>query len=586
MALPFNGPISLIDIQTEFGGSSPQELHEYYRAGTHVPSNPTTMHIPTGSAGTTISLFDFYGSSNNATGNPTPATIYMTGNRSIRHLTSESRGNTKRYMFGKNITFTGSTTTYWSSNMDAYHGNTWGFYALSAGGGGSASGSKSSSGPLFGGSGGGGGSCLMVTHGMTFDKDREYRIDIGPPGEGGGSYNSNTFDQASTPGGVYQGNMRNGGNGGDIVISSSSGISGDHHSDNIIARVNGGTGGKAYYNGNTFVSQSGIGGTIPVQPVNSFIGRGGDGGVGKLASLNGSAAAFGGGGGGAGGFDATGGNQADGGDGGTNGGSGSQGNYGGAGGGASDATFSTYNGAYTYYTTSNNAYNTPGGYNSGGSSILPLQSANGEAWRRVKYDGTNPPYVDPHPPNYGDYNGFWSQASSSGSVTNFSLTTPYSNVTTDDRYRFENSAKYRHYQKSASNRNYSANWFSKFFLTGQYTNENLSPLTSGRDSRGAAGTNTSNVAMGGGGVYGGFSGADHRSYLSGLLPLTSNNGFFNAFGVGGGAPSNYFLSSGNNIGSAQPGMPGGPGMVVIWFSTNSTGTGGFKKLPYNEGTPI
>ena len=75
MALPFSGPISLIDIQTEFGGSSPQELHEYYRAGSYVPSNTTTMHIPTGSAGTTISLFDFYGSSNNATGNPTPATI-------------------------------------------------------------------------------------------------------------------------------------------------------------------------------------------------------------------------------------------------------------------------------------------------------------------------------------------------------------------------------------------------------------------------------------------------------------------------------------------------------------------------------
>ena len=140
-------------------------------------------------------------------------------------------------------------------------------------------------------------------------------------------------------------------------------------------------------------------------------------------------------------------------------------------------------------------------------------------------------------------------------------------------------------KKNASNRNYPQNWFSKFFLTGQYGNNNLSPLTGGRDSRGAAGTNVSNTAMGGGGVYGGFSGSDHRTYLNHATANTSG-GRFNAFGVGGGAPSNYFLSSGNNIGSEQPGMPGGPGMVVIWFSTNSTGTGGFKKLPYNEGTPI
>jgi hypothetical protein len=52
MALQSSGPISLGDIQTEFGGSNPISISEYYGADTGVPGSGT------------ISLSDFYGKSN------------------------------------------------------------------------------------------------------------------------------------------------------------------------------------------------------------------------------------------------------------------------------------------------------------------------------------------------------------------------------------------------------------------------------------------------------------------------------------------------------------------------------------------
>jgi hypothetical protein len=56
MALPASGTITLADIQTEFGGSNPIGLNEYYRDGAYVTANNTS--VPTSGA---ISLQDFYG---------------------------------------------------------------------------------------------------------------------------------------------------------------------------------------------------------------------------------------------------------------------------------------------------------------------------------------------------------------------------------------------------------------------------------------------------------------------------------------------------------------------------------------------
>lgn len=56
MALPPSGPLSLSQIQGEFGGSNPISLSEYYRNGGLVTSNNTS--VPTSG---TISVSNFYG---------------------------------------------------------------------------------------------------------------------------------------------------------------------------------------------------------------------------------------------------------------------------------------------------------------------------------------------------------------------------------------------------------------------------------------------------------------------------------------------------------------------------------------------
>ena len=63
MTLPTSGPISLNDIQTEFGGSAPTSLSEYYAGGGLVPSGTSGTNGPVPSSGP-ISLASFYGTSN------------------------------------------------------------------------------------------------------------------------------------------------------------------------------------------------------------------------------------------------------------------------------------------------------------------------------------------------------------------------------------------------------------------------------------------------------------------------------------------------------------------------------------------
>ena len=55
MALQSSGLITLQDIQDEFGGSNPISLSEYYRNGSYVTSNNTS--VPTSG---TISMNAFY----------------------------------------------------------------------------------------------------------------------------------------------------------------------------------------------------------------------------------------------------------------------------------------------------------------------------------------------------------------------------------------------------------------------------------------------------------------------------------------------------------------------------------------------
>lgn len=61
MPLPTSGPLSLQDIQTEFGGSNPIALSEYYAGGGLVPSGTSGIYGPIPSSGV-ISMNLFYGS--------------------------------------------------------------------------------------------------------------------------------------------------------------------------------------------------------------------------------------------------------------------------------------------------------------------------------------------------------------------------------------------------------------------------------------------------------------------------------------------------------------------------------------------
>ena len=78
MTLPTSGALSLTDIQTEFGGSNPIGLNEYYAGGTYVPSGTTGTNgaVPTSGQ---ISISSFYGTSN-----------YYTISKSLRFRNSAS----------------------------------------------------------------------------------------------------------------------------------------------------------------------------------------------------------------------------------------------------------------------------------------------------------------------------------------------------------------------------------------------------------------------------------------------------------------------------------------------------------------
>ena len=57
-ALQSSGAITLAQVQSEFGGSNPISMSEYYRGGSYVPSHGGTTGIPSSGQ---ISMSQFYG---------------------------------------------------------------------------------------------------------------------------------------------------------------------------------------------------------------------------------------------------------------------------------------------------------------------------------------------------------------------------------------------------------------------------------------------------------------------------------------------------------------------------------------------
>lgn len=78
MALPSSGALSLSNIQTEFGGSNPIGLSEYYAGGAYVPAGTSGTYGAVPSSGA-ISIRNFYGTSKVTLTIPA-STITITGN--------------------------------------------------------------------------------------------------------------------------------------------------------------------------------------------------------------------------------------------------------------------------------------------------------------------------------------------------------------------------------------------------------------------------------------------------------------------------------------------------------------------------
>ena len=78
MALPSSGPLTMADIQTEFGGSNPISLSEYYAGGSYVPAGTSGTYGAVPSSGA-ISIRNFYGTTK-ATVNFINVTVTSTTN--------------------------------------------------------------------------------------------------------------------------------------------------------------------------------------------------------------------------------------------------------------------------------------------------------------------------------------------------------------------------------------------------------------------------------------------------------------------------------------------------------------------------
>lgn len=105
MALQTSGAISLANVQSEFGGSNPISINEYYRGGANVPNSSANSSIPTSG---TISLSNFYGGVSASADNTFEFTMGVGSTGGKISFTEAGASNTVAYLgnFGTNNTVT------------------------------------------------------------------------------------------------------------------------------------------------------------------------------------------------------------------------------------------------------------------------------------------------------------------------------------------------------------------------------------------------------------------------------------------------------------------------------------------------
>ena len=119
MAVTSSAPISITDLVTEFGGSAPHSLTEYYRGGSLVPNVTANNSVPASGA---ISLTNFFGAT--ATSGTDDRTITI-GSRNIGFFLAYGFGSAATgFQMGaisaNTIGFSGFNVTiegvYWTAN--------------------------------------------------------------------------------------------------------------------------------------------------------------------------------------------------------------------------------------------------------------------------------------------------------------------------------------------------------------------------------------------------------------------------------------------------------------------------------------
>jgi len=214
MALPASGPLAFTNIQTEFGGTNPIGLNEYYRGGAYVPVSSNTTTIP--SSGT-IAANNFYGTAKRV---DVPLTI---GSPTYNYDVYTQASANPSYVAGiSNVTLTVSPgVTVGSTSTGAYAmlvpssfspGDT---VILTNNGviqGMGGDGGPGQFGATNGNPGGGGGNALYVNRPTTIQNNGV--LAGGGGGGGAGAGNTPNKGPSSWGGGGGGGAGYNGGNGG------------------------------------------------------------------------------------------------------------------------------------------------------------------------------------------------------------------------------------------------------------------------------------------------------------------------------------------------------------------------------------
>ena len=274
MAIPSSGALSFSDIQTEFGGSNPISISEYYAGGANVPSGTTGDNGAVPSSGT-ISISIFYG-----TQKVTRVAITLTISADTNgYNIFNNRGGT--YVAGESdITLVNNSNIYSTSSTALDTGTGWtagdtitidnnGLIVGHGGDGGNGSGVNSTTAGTTGGNGGAGYTAFNLQYDITLDNTGG-TISGGSGGGGGGG--ASVVAETVKGGTNYYG--ATGGGGGAGRASASGGSAGGGSAQNNTSYGSAGNASSI-----TALGTGGAGGVETTPDPDAIGGAGGNGGA-------------------------------------------------------------------------------------------------------------------------------------------------------------------------------------------------------------------------------------------------------------------------------------------------------------------